>query len=65
MTYDAISNIIILFAAQKPSLYFSSSIFRYHFEWFFLEELKAIFDENKDCVSPKTECQFDICDCLH
>ena len=36
---DAISNIIILSATLKPALCFSSSIFRYHFECFFLEEL--------------------------
>ena len=37
MKCDAISNIIILFAALRLTSCFSSSIFRYHFECFFLE----------------------------
>ena len=36
---DAISNIIILSATLRPAFCFSSSIFRYHFECFFLEQL--------------------------
>ena len=36
---DANSNIIILFATLRPTLCFSSSIFRYHLEGFFFEQL--------------------------
>ena len=46
MKCDANSNIITLFTALKLTLCFSSSIFRYHFECFFLE-LKSFLIKNQ------------------
>ena len=54
---DAISNIIFLFAALGPTLCFSYSIFRYHFECF-----KPFAINNKECGYQKRNINKDICD---
>ena len=49
-----------------PTLLFRSSISRCHFECFFLEQLKAIFNKKVRTVAvQKRNISQDICDCLH
>ena len=63
---DVISNIVILFADLRQTLCFSSSIFRYHFEFFFLEQLQVFFNKNVRTVTvQKWNISYDIYGCLH
>ena len=64
---DANSDIIIPFAALRPNLCFSSSILRYHFERFFLKQLKFILIKelrtvSKNVISVKTYAAVSIAD---
>ena len=65
MKRDAIWSIIILFAALRPTLCFSSSIFRHHFQCFFLEQLYAIFNKKVRAVVVPKRMSVKTCDCLH
>ena len=65
MKCNAISNIIIFSATLRPMLCFCSSIFWYYCEYFFLEQLYAIFfEKGKTVAVQKRNISKDVRDCL-